>query len=110
MLETKVQLPSLDASDEPMIIEGQPNVGIFDAANNNKLYSNLLMDHGLNSSSNSYIKSELLQQLSTNFEEDKNTIPEHIFKESWKFSQTSREERKHIETNILHYGVFISTQ
>ena len=110
MLETKVQLPSLEASDEPMIIEGQPNFGIFDASNNNKLYSNLLMDHGLDSSSNSNIKSELLQQLSTNIEEDKNTIPEHIFKESWKFSQTSREERKHIETNILHYGEFISTQ
>ena len=101
-LETKEQLPSFDDSDEPMTIEGQPKVGISDAAKNNKLYSNLLVDHGLDSSSNSDIKSALLQQLSTNFEEDKNTIPKHIFKESLEFSQTSREEeRKHIETDII---------
>ena len=101
-LETKEQLPSLDDSDEPMTIEGQPKVGISDAAKNNKLYSNLLVDHCLDSSSNSDIKSALLQQLSTNFEEDKNTIPKHIFKESLEFSQTSREEeRKYIETDII---------
>ena len=101
-LETKEQLPSLDDSDEPMKIEGQPKVGISDAAKNNKLFSNLLVDHDLDSSSNSDIKSALLQQLSANFEEDKNTIPKHIFKESLEFSQTSREEeRKHIETDII---------
>ena len=79
-LETKEQLSSLDDSDEPMTIEGQPMVGISKTAKNKKLYSNLLMDHGLDSSSNSDIKSALLQQLSTYFKEDKNTIPEHILK------------------------------
>ena len=84
-LDTKEQLPSLDDSDEPMTIEDQPKVGISGAAKNNNLYSNLLMDHDLDSSSNSDIKSALLQQLGTNFEEDKNTIPEHTFKESLEF-------------------------
>ena len=69
--ETKDQLPSLDDSDEPMTIEGQPKVGLSDAAKNNKLYSNLLVDHGLGFSSNSDIKFALLQQQSTNFEEIK---------------------------------------
>ena len=59
-LETKEQLPSLENSDELMTIEGQPKVGISEAAKNNKLYSNLLVDHGLDSSSNSDIKSALL--------------------------------------------------
>ena len=52
------------------------------------------MDHGLDSLSNSDIKSTLTQQLSTNFELDKNKINEHILNETLEFSLALREEKK----------------
>ena len=102
MLEKKKQLPEHDNSDRPMTIEGQPKVGISDAATNNKLYCALLKEHDLESSSNSELKSAILQHLSENSEEDKCTISQHILKETLDVSQASNEaERKLIEEDVI---------
>ena len=78
MLEKKRQLLKHDNSDRPMTIEGQPKVGISDAATNNKQYCALLKEHDLESSSNSELKSVILQHLNENSEEDKCTISQHM--------------------------------
>ena len=102
MLEKKKQFPKHDNSDTLMTIESQPKIRISDAATNNKLYCALLNEHDLESSSNSELKSAILQHYCENFEEDKCTISQHILKETLDVSKASNEaERKFIEKDVI---------